>query len=84
MSTTERISIGEYEGTVKWFNAQKGYGFIRRITETETPDIFVHHTAIKMDGFRTLHEGEQVQYELFEGPKGLQAMNVTPVQATTS
>ena len=72
----ERVSIGEFNGTVKWFNAQKGYGFITRSSSESSPDIFVHHSAIQMDGFRTLHEGEQVHYELREGPKGLQAVNV--------
>jgi CspA family cold shock protein len=74
----ERVLLGEFNGTVKWFNAQKGYGFIRRNSGEEGPDIFVHHTAIKMEGFRTLHDGEHVRYELYEGPKGLQAMNVVP------
>ena len=72
----ERVSMGEFEGTVKWFNAQKGYGFITRGNEEDSPDIFVHHSAIQMEGFRTLHEGEHVHYELFQGPKGLQAANV--------
>ena len=76
VEVTERVKLGEFDGTVKWFNAQKGYGFIAR-ENTETPnDIFVHHSAIKMEGFRTLQEGEIVRYELFEGPKGLQAANV--------
>ena len=70
---------GEFQGTVKWFNAQKGYGFITRANAAEGPDVFVHHTAIKMDGFRTLQEGDQVQYDLKEGPKGLQAVNVMRV-----
>ncbi len=64
-----------YEGTVKWFSDPKGYGFI---TVENEPDIFVHHSAIKMDGFRTLKEGEVVTYELLESPKGLQAANVAP------
>lgn len=73
---TEQATMEACEGTVKWFNAQKGYGFIRRLDMDDGPDIFVHHTAIMMDGFRTLHEGEQVRYELITGPKGLQAVNV--------
>ena len=60
-------------GTVKWFNNTKGYGFIERQGEV---DVFVHHTAIQMDGFRTLNEGDQVSFELVEGPKGLQAQRV--------
>ena len=70
----EQAAIREHvEGTVKWFSDQKGYGFI--VAEDE-PDIFVHHSAIRMDGFRTLKEGETVTYDLLEGPKGLQAANV--------
>ncbi len=67
---------GRFEGTVKWFSDPKGYGFI---VNGEESDVFVHHTAIKMDGFRTLKEGEIVMYDLMESPKGLQAANVTPV-----
>lgn len=61
-------------GTVKWFNEAKGYGFIKRETGD---DVFVHFKAIKGDGFRTLAEGERVQFEVERGPKGLQASNVT-------
>ncbi|MFP3940488.1 MAG: cold-shock protein [Acidobacteriota bacterium] len=61
-------------GTVKWFNNAKGYGFIE--PETGGADVFVHHTAIQMEGFRTLTQGEHVTYEATEGPKGLQARNV--------
>lgn len=64
---------GEKLGIVKWFNNQKGYGFI---TLDDRPDIFVHHTAITMDGYRTLRQGEQVQFDLVESNKGLQAQNV--------
>lgn len=60
-------------GTVKWFNDSKGFGFI---TRENGSDVFVHHTAISSEGFRSLAEGEQVQFELVEGPKGLQAANV--------
>jgi CspA family cold shock protein len=60
-------------GKVKWFNDQKGYGFIAR---EEAPDVFVHHTAIVMEGFRTLREGEAVSYELLQSNKGPQAVNV--------
>ena len=62
------------EGSVKWFSDQKGYGFI---VHGDSPDIFVHHSAIQMDGFRTLKEGEVVIYDLMESPKGLQAVNVS-------
>jgi len=61
-------------GTVKWFNNAKGFGFITRSNGT---DVFVHYPAINDDGFRSLDEGEQVKFELVEGPKGLQAANVT-------
>jgi len=60
-------------GTVKWFNDAKGYGFI---SQEGGEDVFVHHTAIQMDGFRTLKEGERVEFEVAQGPKGLQAANV--------
>jgi len=61
-------------GNVKWFNDAKGYGFIAR---EDGPDVFVHYSAIVGDGFRSLSEGQQVQFEITEGPKGLQATNVT-------
>ena len=63
-------------GKVKWFNDQKGYGFIARENDA---DVFVHHTAIQMEGFRTLHEGEFVMYDLTDGNKGPQAANVIRV-----
>jgi CspA family cold shock protein len=62
-------------GTVKWFNDQKGFGFIT--PDEGGKDLFVHHTAIVMNGFRTLAEGERVRYEVEQGPKGLQATKVT-------
>ena len=60
-------------GTVKWFNAKKGYGFLER---SDGPDVFVHFSAIQTDGYRTLVEGQQVEFSVEEGPKGLQAANV--------
>ncbi|HET6148816.1 MAG TPA: cold-shock protein [Polyangia bacterium] len=60
-------------GTVKWFNDAKGFGFI---TREGGPDLFVHHSAIVADGFRSLSEGQQVEFDITEGPKGLQAQNV--------
>ena len=60
-------------GKVKWFNDAKGFGFIVR---DDGPDLFVHHTAIVADGFRSLAEGQQVEFDVTEGPKGLQATNV--------
>lgn len=65
-------------GTVKWFNDAKGYGFIA--TE-EGSDLFVHYSAIMMDGRKTLHEGQQVEFEISEGPKGPQAANVNVAAA---
>ncbi len=61
-------------GTVKWFNAEKGFGFIAQ--PNAGPDVFVHHSAIQMSGYRSLEEGEKVEFELEEGPKGLMATNV--------
>lgn len=61
------------QGKVKWFNDAKGFGFI---SQEGGDDVFVHHTAISMDGFRTLKEGEKVEFEVVRGPKGLQAANV--------
>lgn len=63
-------------GTVKWFNDAKGFGFIER---ADGPDVFVHHSAIKSDGFRTLKEGQAVTMEVTQGQKGPQAENVVPV-----
>ncbi|HWC37494.1 MAG TPA: cold-shock protein [Acidimicrobiales bacterium] len=63
-------------GTVKWFNAEKGYGFI---SQTEGADVFVHFSAIQMNGYRSLEEGQQVEFDVNEGPKGLQAASVRPI-----
>ena len=60
-------------GKVKWFNDAKGYGLIAR---DDGPDVFVHHTAILAEGFRSLSEGQTVEFDITEGPKGLQAANV--------
>ena len=60
-------------GRVKWFNDAKGYGFIAR---EEGPDVFVHYTSIEGEGFKSLAEGQAVEFDLLEGPKGLQAANV--------
>ena len=64
------------KGTVKWFNDAKGFGFI---TQEGGPDLFVHHTAIVAEGFRSLTEGDQVEFDVVNGPKGLQAANVKRV-----
>jgi CspA family cold shock protein len=63
-------------GTVKWFNASKGYGFIER---EGGPDVFVHFSAIQGDGFRSLQEGQKVEFTIEKGPKGLQAANLTVI-----
>jgi CspA family cold shock protein len=63
-------------GTVKWFNASKGYGFL---AQEGGDDVFVHYSAINMDGYRTLDEGQRVEFSVEEGPKGLQAVDVVPV-----
>lgn len=66
-------------GRVKWFNNEKGYGFI---DHTSGEDIFVHYSAIKQDGYKTLSEGQVVSFDLIETPKGLQAVNVTALDNT--
>jgi len=65
-------------GTVKWFNDAKGFGFI---TTESGEDVFVHFSAIQAQGFRSLAEGSAVEFDLVQGPKGLQAANVTPVNS---
>lgn len=61
------------KGKVKWFSNQKGYGFI---TSEDGKDVFVHHTSIKGDGYKTLDEGQEVEFDITQGPKGQQATNV--------
>ena len=68
-------------GTVKWFNDSKGYGFI--VAEDSDKDVFVHHTAIEGSGFKSLSDGERVEFDLIEGQKGLAAEKVTRLGATT-
>ena len=64
------------QGTVKWFSNEKGYGFIAR---SDGEDVFVHYSAIGGDGYKTLNEGQEVEFEIVAGPKGEQAANVRPV-----
>lgn len=68
----QRLEVRE-QGTVKWFNASKGYGFIQR---QSGEDVFVHFSAIQSEGYKTLNEGQAVEFEVKTGPKGLQAENV--------
>ena len=65
------------EGTVKWFNESKGFGFL---SQEGGADVFVHHTEIKSDGFRTLNEGDKVKFEVVESPKGPRASNVEKIE----
>ena len=65
------------QGKVKWFNDAKGFGFVQ---QDGGPDVFVHYTAIASEGFRSLAEGDRVEFEVKQGPKGLQAANVRKVQ----
>ena len=64
---------GNLKGRVKWFNDQKGFGFI---TRDDSPDVFVHHSAIQGDGYKTLNEGQEVEFDIEKGPKGEQATKV--------
>jgi cold shock protein len=66
-----------FEGVVKWFNASKGYGFIGR---ENGEDVFVHFSAIQMEGYKRLKEGQKVEFSVEDGPKGLQAANVTALE----
>jgi cold shock protein len=68
------LELSREQGTVKWFNAAKGYGFIQR---QSGEDVFVHFSAIEAEGYKTLNEGQAVEFEVKQGPKGLQAERVT-------
>jgi len=63
-------------GTVKWFSQEKGFGFLQ---QDDGPDVFVHHTSIQGSGFKTLNEGERVEFDIIEEPKGLKAQNVVRI-----
>jgi cold shock protein len=73
---TKGVQVERMKGTVKWFNNAKGYGFIGR---TDGPDVFVHYSAITSEGYKSLQEGDPVEFEISEGQKGPQAANVTKV-----
>jgi cold shock protein len=75
-----RVEMAEI-GSVKWFNNDKGFGFIKRDTGE---DVFVHHSAIQAQGYRTLNEGERVEFDVKQGPKGLQAENVRRAEGEQS
>jgi cold shock protein len=64
------------QGTVKWFNSEKGFGFVSR---DSGDDVFVHHSAIQADGFKSLNEGDRIEFEVERGPKGLKAQNVVKI-----
>jgi len=80
MSESQSGNAGTFKGVVKWFNDAKGFGFIEH---TSGRDVFVHYSVIDADGFKTLKDGESVEYELKEGPKGLQAAKVTRTKSST-
>lgn len=73
------VKTNRSQGAVKWFHDQKGYGFISP-DDKDQKDVFVHHTSIQMEGFRSLKEGQRVEYDVTKGPKGPQAANVTLVK----
>lgn len=72
----EELRSMSVEGTIKWFNEKKGYGFIQ---QDNGPDVFVHYSSIKTEGFKTLAEGQRVQFDIEEGNKGPKAINVTKI-----
>ena len=78
MSNGEKEQGSKEQGTVKWFNASKGFGFIQR---TKGEDVFVHYSSIEGEGYRSLEERDVVEFEVVEGPKGLQAFHVVRIKA---
>jgi cold shock protein len=68
-------------GKVKWFNNAKGYGFI--VADGRDEDLFAHYSAIEMDGYKTLKAGQAVKFDILQGPKGLHAVNISPIAATS-
>jgi CspA family cold shock protein len=78
---TEKVPMAQYKGTVKWFNNAKGYGFLGR---ENGPDVFVHYSSIQLDGYKSLKEGDEVEFDVIQGEKGPQADNVTRADAPVS
>jgi CspA family cold shock protein len=70
--------MGQHKGVIKWFNNAKGYGFVGR---EDGPDLFVHYTSIQQDGYKTLREGDQIEFDVVEGTKGPQADQVVVVKS---
>jgi CspA family cold shock protein len=77
-SGEEKALMAQYKGTVKWFNNAKGYGFLGR---EDGPDVFVHYSSIQLDGYKSLKEGDEVEFDVIQGAKGPQADQVTRLGA---
>lgn len=69
------------KGTVKWFNNSKGYGFV--VADNSTEELFAHYSSIQMDGYKSLKAGQAVQFETRQGPKGINAVNISPLQVSS-
>lgn len=78
ISSMVREPMAQYKGTVKWFNNAKGYGFLGR---EDGPDVFVHYSSIKLEGYKTLKEGDEVEFDVIQGTKGPQADQVVRTKA---